>query len=302
MNSVGHCLLAGKVYTGLEEHIVVPCSNEEVVKYLTQPATTKISGEDGSNLEEFLDVLTLEEAGIQGPIMVIEDEPLMVLGSDNIINEDFINDLDGQHPADENLYECLVETRTGLCAKKNMGSCEQPQTYLSQRHRQGSRRSLEDILVSWDGYQLLSQSRDLNKFACNLVSLSSLLVQRSQVGRLQESPEQFEQFIYDLASQEAPLILDEHLHGWFDRLDIESKKFIEERLLEGVMHQLQQQHQLREQQRDQGSSFQQEQQQGPSVALMCNIIARLITNTKSSKLMSTIVLRYISRFSEPYNQ
>nr|GEX56894.1 notchless protein homolog [Tanacetum cinerariifolium] len=31
---------------------------------------------------------------------------------------------------------------------------EQRQTYLSQRHRQGSRRLLEDILVSWDGYQL----------------------------------------------------------------------------------------------------------------------------------------------------
>nr|GEV10923.1 hypothetical protein [Tanacetum cinerariifolium] len=31
---------------------------------------------------------------------------------------------------------------------------EQHQTYSSQRHRQGSQRSLEDILVSWDGYQL----------------------------------------------------------------------------------------------------------------------------------------------------
>ncbi|GJU07522.1 hypothetical protein Tco_1123952 [Tanacetum coccineum] len=29
-----------------------------------------------------------------------------------------------------------------------------PQTYSSQRHRQGSRRLLEDMLVSWDGYQL----------------------------------------------------------------------------------------------------------------------------------------------------
>nr|GFB02698.1 hypothetical protein [Tanacetum cinerariifolium] len=32
---------------------------------------------------------------------------------------------------------------------------EQHQTYSSQRHRQGSRRLLEDILVSWDGYQLV---------------------------------------------------------------------------------------------------------------------------------------------------
>ncbi|GKE81444.1 hypothetical protein Tco_1551444, partial [Tanacetum coccineum] len=31
---------------------------------------------------------------------------------------------------------------------------EQHQTYSSQRHRQGCQRSLEDILVSWDGYQL----------------------------------------------------------------------------------------------------------------------------------------------------
>ncbi|GJV00104.1 hypothetical protein Tco_1329374 [Tanacetum coccineum] len=32
-----------------------------------------------------------------------------------------------------------------------------PHTYLSQRHRQGSQRLLEDILVSWDGYQLAGQ-------------------------------------------------------------------------------------------------------------------------------------------------
>ncbi|GJZ73707.1 hypothetical protein Tco_0637853 [Tanacetum coccineum] len=35
---------------------------------------------------------------------------------------------------------------------------EQPQTYSSQRHHQGIRRSLEDILVSWDGYQLAGNS------------------------------------------------------------------------------------------------------------------------------------------------
>ncbi|GKD58113.1 retrovirus-related pol polyprotein from transposon TNT 1-94 [Tanacetum coccineum] len=32
---------------------------------------------------------------------------------------------------------------------------ESPQTYSSQRHHQGSQRLLEDILVSWDGYQLI---------------------------------------------------------------------------------------------------------------------------------------------------
>nr|GFB48908.1 hypothetical protein [Tanacetum cinerariifolium] len=30
----------------------------------------------------------------------------------------------------------------------------QPQTYSSQRHHQGSRKLLGDILVSWNGYQL----------------------------------------------------------------------------------------------------------------------------------------------------
>ncbi|GJY88050.1 hypothetical protein Tco_0502678 [Tanacetum coccineum] len=46
--------------------------------------------------------------------------------------------------------------------------------YLSQRHRQGSRRLLEDILVSWDGYQLDSDSdveedqRTSNKFMADL--------------------------------------------------------------------------------------------------------------------------------------
>ncbi|GKC99632.1 hypothetical protein Tco_1169907 [Tanacetum coccineum] len=82
-----------------EQHLVVQCFNEEIVKFSTQPATTEISGED------------------------VEDEPLTVLGSGrNIIKEDFSNDLDGQHLAYENLYECLVETRNDLCTKKNMGS------------------------------------------------------------------------------------------------------------------------------------------------------------------------------------
>ncbi|GKB32784.1 retrovirus-related pol polyprotein from transposon TNT 1-94 [Tanacetum coccineum] len=50
---------------------------------------------------------------------------------------------------------------------------EQHQTYSSQRHRQGSRRLLEDILVSWDGYQLRSTVSIScpDKFACKLDSL-----------------------------------------------------------------------------------------------------------------------------------
>nr|GFB44398.1 hypothetical protein [Tanacetum cinerariifolium] len=82
------------------QHLLVPCSNEEIVKYPTQPATTKISGQDDSNLE--LDVLIMEEAGVKELIMGVEDEPLMLLGSDpDIIKEDFFNDLDGQHSTDE---------------------------------------------------------------------------------------------------------------------------------------------------------------------------------------------------------
>ncbi|GJW36452.1 hypothetical protein Tco_0059372 [Tanacetum coccineum] len=85
-----------------EQHLMFPCSDEEIVKFPTQPATTKISGEDGSNLEEFLNVLTVKEADITEPIMAVEDEPLMMLGSGpNNIKKDFSNDLDGQHSTDE---------------------------------------------------------------------------------------------------------------------------------------------------------------------------------------------------------
>ncbi|GKA92421.1 hypothetical protein Tco_0814346 [Tanacetum coccineum] len=85
-----------------EQHLVVPCSDEEIVKFPTQPATTEISGDNGSNSEDFLIVLTREEADIIRPIMMVEDEPLMMLGSGpNFIKEDFSNDLDGQHSTDE---------------------------------------------------------------------------------------------------------------------------------------------------------------------------------------------------------
>ncbi|GJY94832.1 hypothetical protein Tco_0511193 [Tanacetum coccineum] len=78
------------------------CSDKENVKFPTQPAITEMSEEDGSNLEELLDVLTVEEADITGPIMAVVDEPLMMLGSDpNIIKEDFSNELDGKHSEDK---------------------------------------------------------------------------------------------------------------------------------------------------------------------------------------------------------
>nr|GEZ40988.1 transposon Ty3-I Gag-Pol polyprotein [Tanacetum cinerariifolium] len=79
-----------------------PYSDEEIVKFPTQPATTEISRDNGSHLEDFLIVLTKEEAVNTGPIMPIEDEPLMMLGSGpNIIKVDFSNDLDGHHSTDE---------------------------------------------------------------------------------------------------------------------------------------------------------------------------------------------------------
>ncbi|GJR51622.1 hypothetical protein Tco_1402143 [Tanacetum coccineum] len=87
-----------------EQHLVVSCADKEIVMFLTQPATIEISGEDGSNLEDFSNVLTVEEADITGRIMEVEDEPLMMLRSGlNIIKDDFSNDHDGRHSADKKM-------------------------------------------------------------------------------------------------------------------------------------------------------------------------------------------------------
>ncbi|GKD26730.1 RNA-directed DNA polymerase, eukaryota, reverse transcriptase zinc-binding domain protein [Tanacetum coccineum] len=60
------------------------------------------SGEDGSNLEEFSNVLIVVEADITGPIMAVDNEPLMMLGyCPNIIKEDLSNDVNEQHSVDE---------------------------------------------------------------------------------------------------------------------------------------------------------------------------------------------------------
>nr|GEV79699.1 RNA-directed DNA polymerase [Tanacetum cinerariifolium] len=85
-----------------EQHLAVPCSDEKIIKFPTQPATTEIRGDNSSNWEDFLIVLTREEVDIIGSIMAAEDEPLMMLRSSlNIIKEDFSNDLDGEHSTDE---------------------------------------------------------------------------------------------------------------------------------------------------------------------------------------------------------
>ncbi|GJZ15176.1 RNA-directed DNA polymerase [Tanacetum coccineum] len=66
----------GKTQNTEEQHLVVSCSDKEIVKFPTQLATIKISGEDGINLEEFSNVLTIEEADITRPIMAVEDDLL----------------------------------------------------------------------------------------------------------------------------------------------------------------------------------------------------------------------------------
>ncbi|GJW06226.1 RNA-directed DNA polymerase [Tanacetum coccineum] len=62
-----------------EQHLVVPCFDEQIVKFPAQPATTEIIRDNGINLENFFIVLTREEADIIRPIMAVEDEPLMML-------------------------------------------------------------------------------------------------------------------------------------------------------------------------------------------------------------------------------
>ncbi|GJS70080.1 ribosomal RNA-processing protein 8 [Tanacetum coccineum] len=62
-----------------EQQIVVPCSDEEIVKFPTQPVTTEISRDNDSNLEDFLIVLTREEADIIRPIMESNDTILEIL-------------------------------------------------------------------------------------------------------------------------------------------------------------------------------------------------------------------------------
>nr|GEZ07332.1 hypothetical protein [Tanacetum cinerariifolium] len=62
------------------------------------------------------------------------------------------------------IAEPEAETSQDMCNKMIYvieARNEQPQTYSSQMHRQGSRRLLEDILVSWDGYQLVCRRNTL---------------------------------------------------------------------------------------------------------------------------------------------
>ncbi|GJS42011.1 hypothetical protein Tco_0567054 [Tanacetum coccineum] len=56
------------------------------------------------------------------------------------------------------IMEIEIESRDDVNKAKEISLREQHLTYLSQIHCQGSRRLLEDILVSWDGYQLVGNS------------------------------------------------------------------------------------------------------------------------------------------------
>ncbi|PWA57829.1 hypothetical protein CTI12_AA275620 [Artemisia annua] len=59
-----------------EENLVVTCSNEEIVKYPTQPTTTttKISGEDGGILEELMVTLVVEKTDFTRPILAANED------------------------------------------------------------------------------------------------------------------------------------------------------------------------------------------------------------------------------------
>ncbi|GJW27254.1 hypothetical protein Tco_0041065 [Tanacetum coccineum] len=78
--------------------LAVACSDEEIIKSPTQPATTEKSSEDGGNLEELILTSAVDKGDFTGPILAVKedlgqkltddlDEPLMVLESDGMINK-----------------------------------------------------------------------------------------------------------------------------------------------------------------------------------------------------------------------
>ncbi|GJX44266.1 hypothetical protein Tco_0260942 [Tanacetum coccineum] len=102
----GFCAWASLHSTGVDSMFVV------VDRLLSNPKSQIFATEDcddGSRPGEqhlvvlrFNEEIVKEEVDIIRPIMAVEDEPLMMLGSGpNIIKEDFSNDLDGQHSTDE---------------------------------------------------------------------------------------------------------------------------------------------------------------------------------------------------------
>ncbi|GJW06291.1 retrovirus-related pol polyprotein from transposon TNT 1-94 [Tanacetum coccineum] len=96
-------------------------------------------GLDGSSRNMGLNRLDLDGLGL--------DELAMGLDSALVFDEE--EDLDSEI-VKESLSDGLRGNERTLLVQSLR---EQHHTYSSQRHRQGSRRLFEDILVSWDGYQ-----------------------------------------------------------------------------------------------------------------------------------------------------
>ncbi|GJW06726.1 F-box associated domain containing protein [Tanacetum coccineum] len=78
---------------------------------------------------------------LENPLQRIQPRALSIVGIS--IGEPLSSGLKGEEDQLSAKHELAVK-----------GLREQHQTYSSQRHCQGSRRLVEDILVSWDGYQL----------------------------------------------------------------------------------------------------------------------------------------------------